>query len=73
MIDLNKVSVQLAQTEVLREISLEVQKEEIVGLIGPAASGKSVLIKTIAGLLSVSSGELLIHDERVEHLPLDAR
>jgi phospholipid/cholesterol/gamma-HCH transport system ATP-binding protein len=73
VIDLNKVSVQLAQIEVLREISLEVQKEEIVGLIGPAASGKSVLIKTIAGLLSVSSGELLIHDERVEHLPVDAR
>ncbi len=73
MIELKDISVRFADVDVLNNISLRVEKEEVVGLIGPAASGKTVLIKTIAGLTQVAKGELFIKDERVEHLHLDER
>lgn len=46
--------------EVLHDINLEIQKGEIFVLMGPSGSGKTVLLKTIIGLLDLSSGSILI-------------
>ncbi len=43
---------------VLRGCSLRVERAEIVGLIGPPASGKSVLLRSIAGLENVDAGSI---------------
>ena len=50
---------------VLRGVSLEVPHECIYALIGPGAAGKSVLFKTIAGLLTPESGQVWIDGEEV--------
>ena len=44
----------------LDRIDLECSKRKIMGLIGPSGSGKSTLLKTIGGLLSPDTGEVLI-------------
>jgi len=44
--------------EVLSDISLTIERGAKLGLIGPAASGKTVLVKLLCGLEAVSSGEL---------------
>ena len=49
--------------EVLKDINLEVNKGEIVALIGPSGSGKSTLLNIISGLLEVSSGEVELYGE----------
>jgi len=54
-----------APNAVLRNISLEVPQGCLYGLIGPGASGKSVLLKTIAGLVKPDSGQIAIHDSEV--------
>ena len=45
----------------LNSISLSIPKGQIVGLLGPNGSGKTTLIKLINGLLTPTSGELLIN------------
>jgi phospholipid/cholesterol/gamma-HCH transport system ATP-binding protein len=47
-------------SQVLRDINLEVKPGEIFCLMGPSGSGKSVLLKHIAGLERATSGEVLI-------------
>lgn len=44
----------------LNSINLQIERGRIVGLLGPNGSGKTTLIKLANGLLSPSSGEILI-------------
>ena len=50
---------------VLRGVSLRVPPGVIYALIGPGASGKSVLLKTMAGLLPPDAGEVVIDGETI--------
>ena len=45
---------------VLKDISLSVEKGEVVAIIGPSGSGKSTLIKLLCGLLVPSDGQICI-------------
>jgi multiple sugar transport system ATP-binding protein len=55
--------------EVLRGINLEAQPGEFVALVGPSGCGKSTLLAMIAGLESVTSGEIRIGDRLVNSVP----
>tara|TARA_Y100000389_G_scaffold203570_1_gene252397 strand:- start:629 stop:2338 length:1710 start_codon:yes stop_codon:yes gene_type:complete len=48
--------------EVLNNISLEIQKNEVVGIRGTTGSGKSTLLKIILGLLKPQEGNLMIDE-----------
>ncbi|MBU1307470.1 MAG: sn-glycerol-3-phosphate ABC transporter ATP-binding protein UgpC [Alphaproteobacteria bacterium] len=48
--------------EVLKNINLEAESGEFVALVGPSGCGKSTLLSIIAGLESVTSGEIRIDD-----------
>ena len=48
----------------LDQVDLAVRRGRIVGLLGPNGSGKTTLIKTAAGLLTPSAGELLVCGRR---------
>ncbi|RLJ40986.1 carbohydrate ABC transporter ATP-binding protein (CUT1 family) [Litoreibacter meonggei] len=53
--------------EVLKDINLEADSGEFVALVGPSGCGKSTLLSIIAGLESVSSGEVIIEDKVVNN------
>ncbi len=53
------------EREVLKGISLEVPKGQILFILGTSGTGKSVLLKNIVGLLKPTSGEIWIGDENV--------
>ncbi|MBN7274568.1 ATP-binding cassette domain-containing protein [Ligilactobacillus pobuzihii] len=61
MIEFNKVNKFYGDFHALKDIDLKVNQGEVVVVIGPSGSGKSTLIRTINGLESFSSGQLLVN------------
>lgn len=53
-----------AHKEALGDVSLTLQRGRIVGLLGPNGSGKTTMIKTIAGLLTPTGGDVFINGFR---------
>ncbi len=53
----------------VKSASFEVADKEFVVLVGPSGCGKSTLLRMIAGLESISKGDLLIDGTRVNELP----
>ena len=50
-------------------VSLTIEEGEFVVLVGPSGCGKTTLLRMIAGLEPVSSGQILIGNRNVTHLP----
>jgi multiple sugar transport system ATP-binding protein len=56
------------QVEVLKDINLKVEKGDFLVLVGPSGCGKSTLLNTVAGLETVSDGEIRIDGRRINEL-----
>ncbi len=65
MIRLKNVKKSFLNETVLDGIDLEIPKSTVWGLIGPAASGKSVLLKVVCGLIRPDSGEVVIDGRNI--------
>lgn len=65
MIRLKDVKKSFLNETVLDGINLEIPKSTIWGLIGPAASGKSVLLKVVCGLIRPDSGRVVVDDRDI--------
>jgi branched-chain amino acid transport system ATP-binding protein len=61
MIRLDNITVTIQNVEVLRQLSLDITSGSMVGLIGRNGAGKTTVLKTIMGLLPISSGKLFIN------------
>ena len=59
--------------QVLHGVDLEIRDREFVVLVGPSGCGKSTLLRMIAGLESVSSGDIMIGDKVVNDVPAKSR
>ncbi len=58
---------------VIRDVSLEVRRGEVVALLGPNGSGKTTSFYAIAGLVNPEGGQVLIDGEDVTYLPMYRR
>jgi len=54
--------------EVIKGIDLAIADREFVVFVGPSGCGKSTLLRMIAGLEEITSGELQIDGNRVNHI-----
>ena len=63
VIELRHVDKHYGDLHVLRDVSLSVQRGEVVVIIGPSGSGKSTLCRTINRLETIDSGQILIEGE----------
>ena len=59
--------------DVVRGVSIDVADGEFVVLVGPSGCGKSTLLRMIAGLETISSGEICIGPRVVNDVPPKAR
>ena len=67
-VTLRNIRKSYGRTEVIRGVDLEVRDGEFLVFVGPSGCGKSTTLRMIAGLESVSSGDLLIDGVRVNDL-----
>src|SRR5258708_29976805 len=72
-IRLDRVNKTFASKTAINTVSLEVPDGEFLVLLGPSGCGKSTLLRMLAGLESVSSGEIHLDERRVDQLPPSAR
>lgn len=56
VIQLNNLTRKFKELEAVSSVSLDIQKGELFGLVGPDGAGKTTLLRTLAGLLKISEG-----------------
>jgi len=59
--------------KVVHDVSIAVQKGEVVGLLGPNGAGKTTSFYMIVGLVRADGGTITIDGQSVEHLPIHRR
>ncbi len=64
-IEIRNVSAAYGSHEVLRRVSLVVERGEFLVIIGPSGCGKTTLLKLINGLVLPAAGEVLVEGERL--------
>lgn len=64
ILEIKELTKSYSNKKALNNLSLELEKGKVVGILGPNGSGKTTLIKIITGILRQSKGQVLIDGER---------
>ena len=64
MLDVKNIEVAYGKIVAVKDVSLTVNKGEIVTLVGSNGAGKSTTLRTISGLLKPRTGEITFNGER---------
>lgn len=62
LLDVQNISRAFGSTQALRDASLQVERGEIVALMGANGAGKSTLVKILSGLYTADSGRIVWED-----------
>jgi multiple sugar transport system ATP-binding protein len=72
-ITFKNVTKTFADSRVVDDLSLEIADGEFVVLLGPSGCGKTTTLRMLAGLETVTSGDIYIGDERINDVPTQQR
>ncbi len=71
LISIRDVHKAYGENQVLKGVSLDVMKGEVICIIGPSGSGKSTLLRCINALVDIESGSILVENQEVNDPKLD--
>lgn len=69
MLQVKNIDVYYGQAKAIKDISLNVDKGEIVTMIGANGSGKTTTLRAVSGLKRPKTGEIWFEGERIDTLP----
>ncbi len=69
LLDIKGLSVNYGRIPALRDISFNVEQNQLTTLLGANGAGKSTLLNTISGLLKPAAGEIVFSGQRINGLP----
>jgi len=72
-LSLDKITKTIKKKPIIRNISLNVQKGQIVGLLGPNGAGKTTAFHILVGLTKPNSGNVLIDGKKITDMPIFER
>ncbi|PBC10657.1 sn-glycerol-3-phosphate ABC transporter ATP-binding protein UgpC [Mesorhizobium sp. WSM3859] len=72
-VQFRNLSKSFGQHKILEDINLDIRTGEFVVLVGPSGCGKSTLLRMLAGLETITSGDLVIGSTRANDLPPQKR
>jgi len=72
MLSSKDINVNYGNIHALKNVSLEVERGEIVTLIGGNGAGKTTTLRTISGLLRSKTGDILFEEESIAQIPAPA-
>lgn len=72
ILEVRNINKSFEKKKILEDVSLSVDKGEIVSIIGPSGVGKSTLLRCICGLENIDSGEIFINNKnRINNVGLE--
>ena len=73
IIELKNVSVFYNKRQILNNLNLKINKQEILGMLGPNGVGKSTIFNLITGLKDPNHGEIIINGINCTNFPINER
>lgn len=73
IVELKHVGKRYGDTQVLKDVNIEIEQGKFYTLLGPSGSGKTTILRAIAGFLDVSEGEVLFDGKRINDVPANQR
>lgn len=65
LLKVNNVTMQFGGLKAINGLTMQIQKSEIHGLLGPNGSGKTTCFNVISGVYQPTSGEVLLEGTRI--------
>jgi branched-chain amino acid transport system ATP-binding protein len=69
LLEVNGIDVFYGKFQALRDVSLKIEKGQVVSLIGPNGAGKTTTLRAITGLMKPSKGTITLNGKRIDKLP----
>ena len=69
MLELKQISKRFGDKQILSDFNFLVLEKQIVAIVGPSGGGKTTLLRMLAGLETIDSGQIVYNGE---NMPLDA-
>ena len=69
-LDINNVSFKYDKSSILANITMNINKNEIVGILGPSGCGKSTLLKLLMRFYDVDSGNILYNGRNIKDISI---
>jgi branched-chain amino acid transport system ATP-binding protein len=66
ILQVKNITVYYGKSIALNNVSLEVDESSIVSIVGANGAGKSTILKTLSGMVPLSSGEIWFQDQRID-------
>ncbi|MFL2988726.1 MAG: LPS export ABC transporter ATP-binding protein [Candidatus Neomarinimicrobiota bacterium] len=73
VVHINNLKKKYGQREVVSDVSMVLNKGEIIGLLGPNGAGKTTTFYMITGMVKVSAGNIKLNDLNITNMSMDKR
>ena len=71
LLEIKNLTVHYGKSTAVRDVSIQVPEGEVMSIIGANGSGKSSLLRAMAGLTAFEKGEIRFQGERINGLPVN--
>ncbi|MNW29223.1 Sulfate/thiosulfate import ATP-binding protein CysA [compost metagenome] len=72
-VEVRQLNKHFGQFHAVKDVSFEIRKGHLIGLLGPSGGGKTSILRMLAGLEAPDTGEIVFHGQRVNELPPQER